>query len=59
MPVDTGYIPHRDFVRPAKVTNDVAEIGIAMMQAIAHAVNDEEEQLQWSLLEMEAYRRRL
>ena len=41
------------------MTNDVAERGIAMIQAIAHTVKDEEEHLQWSLLEMEAYQRRL
>ena len=46
MAVDTGYIQHRDFMRPANLINDVAERGIAMMLAIAHTVKDEEEKLQ-------------
>ena len=41
------------------MTNDVAERGIAMIQAFAHTVKDKEAQLQWLLLEMEAHWRSL
>ena len=54
-----GYLRYRDLVRATKVTNDVVERGIAMIQAFAHTVKDKEAQLQWLLLEMEAHRRSL
>ena len=59
MTVVTGYFRYRDLVRSAKVTNDVAERAIAMIQAFAHTVKDKEAQLQWLLLQMEAHRRSL
>ena len=59
MAVDAGYLRYRDFVRSARVTNKVPEIGIVMIQTFAHTVKDKEVQLQWLLLEMEAHRRSL
>ena len=43
--MDAGYLCYRDFVRSVKVTNEVAERGIAMIQALAHTVTDKEAQL--------------
>ena len=57
--MDAGYLRYRDFVRSAKVTNEVAERGVVMIQAFAHTVINKEEQLQWLLLEVEAHRRSL
>ena len=36
--LNADFLRYRDFVRSAKVTNDVAERGIAMIQAIERSV---------------------
>ena len=43
--VGADFLQYRDFARSVKVTNDVAERGIAMVQALTHTTKDDKAQL--------------
>ena len=53
------YVRYCDFVRAAKVTNDVAERAIGLIQDFANTVTKDEDQLQWLLQLVEAHRRKV
>ena len=55
---DDKYQENQQFVRELKVTNDVAERGIALIQAFANTVTRDEQQLEWLLQAVEAHRKR-
>ena len=45
MEMDADFLQYHDFARSVKVTNDVAERGIAMIEAFTHTVKNNEAQL--------------
>ena len=51
---DPVYLSCCEFVHSTKVTNDVAERGVAMIQTFTNTVTKNETELQWLLQEVEA-----
>ena len=56
---DEGYVAFKLFVASLKVTNDVAERGVAMVETYANTVTKDDQQLQWLLQAVEEHRRRV
>ena len=56
---DGEYQAFERFVRDLKVTNDVAERGVALIQDFAHTITKDDQQLQWLLQAVEAHRKRV